>query len=161
MKTRLSVAMLGFVALLGAGCTRLLDHEKIEQSIREEGEKKDWPMKSVACPPARGVKKGDKFDCKVSFDDGQTLNIPVEQTDELGSVKWHARGILSVRKLTASVTKQFAPEGVASCPRKDVIVAKKGDKIACTAETDGNKTEVEVSVVDDDGKIVMRAVTPQ
>jgi hypothetical protein len=160
MKTRLFIAIAVFLGSLTGACTRVLDHEKIEQSIREEGEKKEWPLKKVECPSGRPIKKGDAFDCKVSFDDGQTLVIAVTQSDDIGSVKWRADKVLSVKKISAAIAKQVAPEGVVACPRESVVVARKGDKIECTITTDDVTQTVEVTALDDDGKVSMRVVPP-
>jgi len=72
------------------GCGKKLDTESIEPQIEKIEQTASAKVESVKCPDDVTAKKGDKFECTVTFVNGKKLNVPVTQTDAEGHVKFEA-----------------------------------------------------------------------
>ena len=78
--------LLCFLLLLGA-CSKVLDMDKVESSIKQGLNEQLGVDADVDCPDERDAKKGDTFQCSVSSD-GDTATVRVEQKDDEGTVNW-------------------------------------------------------------------------
>jgi hypothetical protein len=90
---RRSLALLAVVplALAVAGCSKKIDTDKAEKSIKAGLEAKTGgavDIASVACPNDVEVEKGKHFDCTVKGPNGRTATVTVVQTDDDGNVTY-------------------------------------------------------------------------
>jgi hypothetical protein len=84
-------ASLAALALLGAGCGSI-DQNKVQTGIKTGIEKQTKvKVRSVSCPEDRPIKKGDRFECKVTATDGSTGTVDVVQTNDKGDVRWNLK----------------------------------------------------------------------
>jgi hypothetical protein len=133
------------------GCTTKIDKTKVEGSIREETAKKEWPVKTITCPDGIVAKAGGAFDCAIDMDDGQKVTAKVQIVDDKGAIKWSASGVIVTKKLAETLKgelqKNAKIEAQVACPSKKVLVLSgKGETLACTAEHDGKKSDLEVTL---------------
>jgi hypothetical protein len=85
---RVRLIALCAVALLGVGCSRMLDtaglEEQIQQLLAERG---NLQVERVDCPDDVTVEAGATFRC-VAVGDGAEWTIEVTQVDDEGRVDW-------------------------------------------------------------------------
>lgn len=135
-----------------AGCN-VIDHGKVEGSIKDDLVAKKVTVKSVDCPSDRKAKQGDKFTCTVTTDH-QTLTVDVEQEDDQGSIKWELRGRIYNEKELGDKLEATAGSGVDIQCGDQVTIMTKGDKLTCvTKHPDGKIT---LTMKDDDGNIDLK-----
>jgi len=78
-------------ALVLAGCGGL-DSGKIEEEISEEIEERSQgqvKVRSVDCPDDVEAKKGDRFTCRVTAENGRSTRVVVVQTSDDGDVRFY------------------------------------------------------------------------
>jgi hypothetical protein len=91
MRRPLAVVAIVPIALAVAGCSKKIDTDKAERSIKAGLEGKTGgrvAIASVTCPDDVGVKKGKRFDCTVKGANGRTATVTVVQTDDKGNVTY-------------------------------------------------------------------------
>jgi hypothetical protein len=91
MRRLLAVVAIVPIALAAAGCSKKIDTDKAERSIKAGLESKSSgrvAIASVTCPHDVDVKKGKRFDCTVKGTNGRTATVTVVQTDDKGSVTY-------------------------------------------------------------------------
>jgi Domain of unknown function (DUF4333) len=91
MRRLLAVVAIVPVALAVAGCSKKIDTDKAERSIKAGLESKTGgrvSIASVTCPDDIDVEKGKRFDCTVKGTNGRTGTVTVVQTDNKGSVTY-------------------------------------------------------------------------
>ena len=85
-------AATGAALLLGFAACGKLDDGKIEKEISKQVEQQaqgQIKVKSVDCPK-RDVKKGDRFTCTITAENGATTKAQVVQRDDKGNVRFTA-----------------------------------------------------------------------
>jgi hypothetical protein len=85
------VLLLVLPALVAAGCTKKIDTNKAERSIKvglESRTSNGLNIASVSCPKNVEVKKGDTFTCTVKGSNGKTARVNVIQHDDKGNVTY-------------------------------------------------------------------------
>jgi hypothetical protein len=91
MRRLLAVVAIVPIALAAAGCSKKIDTDKAERSIKAGLESKTGgrvAIASVTCPDDVDVEKGKRFDCTVKGMNGRTATVTVVQTDDKGSVTY-------------------------------------------------------------------------
>ena len=92
--SRLLLAVPAAAALaLGLAACGNLDSGKIESEISKQVEKQaqgQVKVKSVDCPSGRKIKKGDRFTCTITAENGATTKAQVVQQDDKGNVRFTA-----------------------------------------------------------------------
>jgi hypothetical protein len=139
-----------FVVVAAAGCSKVIDPDKVSDSIKEDLLAKKVVIKSVDCPSGKTAKQGDKFQCTVTTDH-QTLTIDVDQVDNDGSIKWELQGRIYNERALGDKLEAQAGGGVDIQCGDQVTIMKKGDAIHCvTKHPDGKIT---LTAKNDDGDI--------
>ena len=90
MRRSLTLVALPVLALALPGCGTL-DTDKIEDEISKEIEERSQQqvkVRSVECPDDVDAKKGDRFTCKVTAENGKSTNVSVVQTSDDGDVRY-------------------------------------------------------------------------
>jgi len=160
---RLVLAMAALAVPL-AGCgEKVIDAERVESLIRETPSPA-FPITGAECPEDVGVKKGDTFECEVSYDNGSEEAWTFEQLDGDGAVR--TSQVLQTKLPDDRSEVRIIPANVealiqksATKPLEDVdcpagVEVKKGDRFECTASfRDGTKEKVTVVQRDDLGNI--------
>jgi hypothetical protein len=91
MRRLLAVVAIVPIALALAGCSKKIDTDKAERSIKAGLESKPAgrvAIASVTCPDDVDIKKGKRFDCTVTGTNGRTATVTVVETDDKGSVTY-------------------------------------------------------------------------
>ena len=91
MRRLLAVVATVPIALAGAGCSKKIDTDKAERSIKAGLQSKSGgrvAIASVTCPDDVDIAKGKRFDCAVKGTNGRTATVTVVQTDDKGSVTY-------------------------------------------------------------------------
>jgi hypothetical protein len=85
------IALALALALALAGCSKKIDTDKAERSIKAGLQSKTGgrvAIASVTCPDDVDIDKGKRFDCTVKGTNGRTGTVTVVQTDDKGSVTY-------------------------------------------------------------------------
>ncbi|HEY9656455.1 MAG TPA: DUF4333 domain-containing protein, partial [Crinalium sp.] len=105
----LSACVLGLI-----GCTKPLDHLKIENSIRDSViQQGGVSLKTVSCPNDVQPAANQPFTCLGTLDTGGTFAINVQQKDSQGTVQWDipsVRGLVNVAKLETLLQETLTSE---------------------------------------------------
>ena len=105
----LSACVLGLV-----GCTKPLDHLKIENSIRDSViQQGGVSLKTVSCPNDVQPTANQPFTCLGTLDTGGTFAINVQQKDNQGTVQWDipsVRGLVNLAKLETLLQETLTSE---------------------------------------------------
>jgi Domain of unknown function (DUF4333) len=91
MRRLLAVVATVPFALALAGCSKKIDTDKAERSIKAGLQSKSGgrvAIASVTCPDDVDLEKGKRFDCTVKGTNGRTATVTVVQTDDRGSVTY-------------------------------------------------------------------------
>jgi hypothetical protein len=91
MRRLLAVVAIVPIALALAGCSKKIDTDKAERSIKAGLQSKTGgrvAIASVTCPDDVDIDKGKRFDCTVKGTNGRTGTVTVVQTDDKGSVTY-------------------------------------------------------------------------
>lgn len=75
------------VAVLAAGCTKILDKQSLEAQLATDLQS-NGPALTVRCPDGVKAETGATFQCTASDPDGSSFAITVTQTDDQGNVTW-------------------------------------------------------------------------
>jgi hypothetical protein len=83
-------ALLLAAALGTAGCEvsvgdKTIDAGSVEDQIKKNIEDQGGTVSAVDCPGGKDAKKGNTFDCEVTFGDGTTRTAVVELADDEGT----------------------------------------------------------------------------
>jgi hypothetical protein len=90
---RLFAVPIAAALALGFAACGNLDDGKIEKEISKQVEKQaqgQVKVKSVDCPGGRKIKKGDRFTCTITAQNGATTKAQVVQQDDKGNVRFTA-----------------------------------------------------------------------
>ncbi len=85
------VVALSALALLAAGCTRVLDKSGLEAQLAADLQA-SGPALTVRCPDGVKAQVGATFQCTATDPDGSSFTITVTQTDDQGNVTWALTG---------------------------------------------------------------------
>jgi Domain of unknown function (DUF4333) len=146
-------------AVLLAGCSKTIDPKSVEKGLnsrvsRQVGAK----VKSIKCPSGKAFKKGTKFDCTVTGEDGTTGKARVTETDNKGHYTAdapfiHPREI--EQSIATGIQKQVGGGTVqVQCP--EIIVADKGGTFDCKATSGSSKATVKATQTDNLGHITYK-----
>jgi hypothetical protein len=93
VRSLLAFALATVLLTSGCGSGRLeIDHEKAEGLARQIGAVKG-AVKSASCPSGIRAKKGDDFDCKLTYTDGVRRTITIHQLDDKGRIRTSAADV--------------------------------------------------------------------
>jgi hypothetical protein len=86
-------ALLLAAALGTAGCEvsvgdKTIDAGSVEDQIKKNIEDQGGTVSAVDCPGGKEAKKGNTFDCEVTFGDGTTRTAVVELVDDEGTFNY-------------------------------------------------------------------------
>jgi uncharacterized protein DUF4333 len=85
----LRFVLIAIAALALAGCSQVLDEEKLEAEISSGIEEQtEATGVSVDCPSDVPLEEGDTFTCTATSDDGDEAEVQVTQTDAEGNIRW-------------------------------------------------------------------------
>ncbi len=85
----LRFVVIAIAALALAGCSQVLDEEKLEAEISGGIEEQtEATGVSVDCPSDVPLEEGDTFTCSATSADGDVGEVQVTQTDAEGNVRW-------------------------------------------------------------------------
>jgi hypothetical protein len=144
------LAALVALAALVSGCN--IDTKALEANIEEGLEEKGVKIKSIECPK-RKVKKGDEFTCSGETKAGDEFEIEVTQSGQPGDMQWELVGAIVDEDSVKDMIEDDIPKGAEiDCGGKARIL-KKGDKLECDVEADGEEAELTIKVKSDDGKV--------
>jgi hypothetical protein len=86
VRSLVTVAVATALAAGGCGTGKLeIDHKKAEDLARGIGARKG-SVKSVSCPSGVKVKRGQDFDCRLTYADGVRRTITIHQLDDKGRI---------------------------------------------------------------------------
>jgi hypothetical protein len=91
MRRLVAVVAIVPIVLAVAGCSKKIDTDKAERSIKAGLQSKSGgtvAIASVTCPDDVDIEKGKRFDCTVKGTNGRTATVTVVQTDDKGSVTY-------------------------------------------------------------------------
>jgi hypothetical protein len=90
VRSLVTVAVATVLAASGCGTGRLeIDHKKAEDLARQIGAV-NGTVKSASCPSGVKAKKGQDFDCRLTYADGVRRTITVHQLDDKGRIRTSA-----------------------------------------------------------------------
>ena len=164
-------AALGAVALSLAACgEQSVDSASVESFIRATPGLK-VPVTAADCPSDVPLKKGDTFECKVSYENGSAESWTLEQLDGDGAVR--TTQVLQTKLPDDRSEIRILPENVealiaqsATKPLEDVdcpadVKVKEGATFTCTASfRDGTKEKVRVLQRDALGNVEVTGSRP-
>ncbi|MCC6523635.1 MAG: DUF4333 domain-containing protein [Polyangiaceae bacterium] len=156
-----TLALVGSPLLLVSGCTKY-DRPKIERAILDDSaQQRHWPVRSVECPAQVELRKGDTFVCVIHFEDDQRVDAEVLQEDDAGNFRWAVKArVEPMADVLGRLQKQLpasASGAKVTCDPRAVLISRKGEQLACTAETPAGRLELDVRVEDDEGKLSIKA----
>ena len=90
MRSLVTLAVATALAASGCGTGKLeIDHKKAEDLARGIGARKGT-VKSVSCPSRVKAKRGQDFDCRLTYADGVQRTITIHQLDDKGRIRTSA-----------------------------------------------------------------------
>jgi Domain of unknown function (DUF4333) len=93
VRSLVTVAVATALAASGCGTGRLeIDHKKAEDLAREIGAVKG-SVKSASCPSGIKTKRGEDFDCRLTYADGVRRTITIHQLDDKGRIRTSASDV--------------------------------------------------------------------
>ena len=93
MRSLVTLAVATALATSGCGSGRLeIDHKKAEDLARQIGAVKGT-VTSASCPSGIKTKKGQDFDCKLTYADGVRRTITIHQLDDKGRIRTSASDV--------------------------------------------------------------------
>lgn len=148
-------------ALGGLGCTRYLQMEQVEASMRT-GILEQLGLEVVAldCPESRELRVEDSFDCSARTEGGAVIRVVVTQIDDAGQVEWETAesdGILNLEGLAEQIRvglqKETGDEALVDCGAAFGDTPP-GQTFECVAtDGEGNAAIVTVAVKDREGNV--------
>ena len=138
-------AALAATLTLAACSNSSLDSKKLERQITRRLKAGGVTLTKLSCPGGRKVKKGDRFQCQGQAANGVPITVAVVQTSGGGNVSWNVtRGILDVPRIRDEIQRQAGGQVTVTCQAADLVAARDGDAITCTAVSaaDANQTAV-------------------
>ncbi len=139
------------VSGLGA-CSKKIDNEKLEKSIRDELlAPKGVMVSSVSCPSGRTAKAGDKFTCAVTTSKGESITVTVEQKDDSGNlITKTEENLLDPKGVTATLASKLgmAADTTTTCAQS---VLKVGQAVICKLTDAKGTKDVELKITSADG----------
>jgi hypothetical protein len=86
VRSLVTLAVATALAAGGCGTGKLeIDHKKAEDLARGIGARKG-SVKSVSCPSGVKAKRGQGFDCRLTYADGVRRTITIHQLDDKGRI---------------------------------------------------------------------------
>jgi hypothetical protein len=90
MRSRLArTSVLTVLVLVGAACTRSLDTDTLEQTLKEKvAADTGSQITSVTCDEDVAAEAGGTFECVATEGSGSTFRLEITQTDDRGHVSY-------------------------------------------------------------------------
>jgi hypothetical protein len=133
------------VLLAGACSGSTLDGGKLERLIKARIRDGGVTLTRLTCPHGRGVKKGDSFQCHGLAANGVPVTISVVQTSGSGNVTWNVtEGLLDVPRIRDEIQRQAGGSVTVDCNAPDLVAARDGDSLTCTANSSGPNPQTTV-----------------
>lgn len=117
------------------------------------------PIHGVSCPIGVEPKIGSEFSCRLTATDSSTIEVIVSPTNETGDVAWRAKeGLVSLstleRGIQDNLQQQTGQATQVSCGGQPFKIAAAGEKFLCQSLfSNGDKKQIEVTVIDAKGKV--------
>ncbi|MDQ3368809.1 MAG: DUF4333 domain-containing protein [Myxococcota bacterium] len=142
------------LALAGTGCKTKIDGEKANELVKKMMAEKGITV-TPSCPGGFDAKKGGKFVCAATDEQGQKHTINVEIIDDKGTVSAVLVGtIIDTEKLLPDVKKAVGSDAlVMNCPAK-VVVVTHDRPVKCTVSIDGASREMTITETDAEKHLV-------
>ncbi len=139
--------VIAVAALALGGCKRQIDKDKCEKAIANALVDRGFDA-TVTCPSGEAVKKGATFNCDAVAKDGTKLAIEVIQDDDEGNVTFRTKdgSLVDTSKIVKEAQAKLGPTAKIACPKRAVLLAKKGDTTDCTIDTNGAKSTLVITL---------------
>ncbi len=155
MRYRIGLAGACALAFALAGCgSTVIDAGKVEKLIRDKaaGPPFNLKIKSVTCPSNRPAKKGDKFTCTLTLDNGEAEQFNITQLDDKGNVHIEL-GQEIATYVEATINSGLASQGLkvtSVCPQHVPVVVGSTFTCAVTA-ANGQHGTAKIRILDTTG----------
>ncbi|MFN3360699.1 MAG: DUF4333 domain-containing protein [Pseudanabaenaceae cyanobacterium] len=133
---------------------------KVERLVKQGFEEQTKiAVHGVTCPIAVEPKLGNEFSCRLTATDNSAIDVVVTSTDGGENIAWRAKeGLLSLstleRGIQDNLQHQTGQANQVSCGGQLFKIASQGDKFLCQSLfADGQKKQIEVTVVDNKGTV--------
>jgi hypothetical protein len=158
--TKSMLVVVPALALVTAGCSTMLDMEKVKESIGSGiTQQLGMTVSSVTCPETREGKANDVFECTAAIQTGGALKVKVTQKDDGGNIGWELVDSQTLVDLVAlerqvkdGLKEQAAVDAEVSCGGK-YRVAVPGQTFECAAKTADAEVPIIVTMKDDQGNV--------
>ncbi|MBW4580330.1 MAG: DUF4333 domain-containing protein [Tildeniella nuda ZEHNDER 1965/U140] len=129
--------IVGVSTIALSACSKTLDTAKLEGDIQQMVIRQGGvSLKTVSCPKKVALAAGQGFDCVGTLDSGDTLAIPVKQSDANGTTTWEipsAKGLLNLTQLESLFQQTIQQQGqfLSIDCGKGYRSVKPGDRFEC------------------------------
>ena len=149
--TRYALVSLVALAIVLAGCTRMIDSDKAEDTIKAgTAQRTGSKIKSVDCPSDQTAKTGNTFRCRVVAADGTSGDVVATITDDTGRVglrvPFHDTRATE-RTMAIKLTRRGGRPVSVDCP--DIIARRKGVRFECATVSGKARGRVRARQIDD------------